>query len=443
MLRAETLDQARKLLDPRPLDFREQGPLQGDKAASDPSFYTEPPPQKKGTRNLPSPVENIRQRLINGLPDTKMFLCGHVGSGKSTELNRLAAHPEITSQFNVVMLRFEEQEWATLDSSQVLFRIAGAIYTQFKALLQEQKKDDGELHSALQELNARLFQATGLHATEGSVGLEFDLLVVKVRQELKLSDKARRVFREFGETQQTLLQDVLREMVDAVENALAATEEPSSLLVLADDMDKVRGAEQQKEMFDKNLSALTTPPLRIVYTLPTGVYFGENRADVRRNVEYLYPVRVLNKASGSYKPEDAYNSDRFGFFETLIHHRVKEDLIAPEAIRLAAIYSGGVLRDFFHLLREGIRLARYNKLDVLDEELIRYAIDDARLRESAGLYAPDYEALAFVHRTNDLRTGEDRRYLDTSRVLECYNGSVWFEVAPLLWQLLEQRASHG
>lgn len=442
MQRARTLDEARKVLDPRPLVFGTEEPNRGDKAASASEFYTEPPAQKKGNRKLPSPVENIRQRLLTGPDDTKLFLCGHVGSGKSTELNRLAVDSEITSMFSVVMLRFEEQEWATLDSSQVLFRIAGEIYVRFKPLLA--KSSNTELQKALGELNDRLVGVTGLRATEGSIGVELDLVVFKVKQELKLSEKARRVFREFGETQQTLLQDVLRELVDAVENALATTEEPPRLLVLADDMDKVRGVEQQKEMFDKNLAALTSPQVRIVYTLPTGVYFGENRADVRQNVEYLYPVRVLNKAaSGSFNPEDAYTPERIGFFEALVHHRVEEDLIALEATRLAAIYSGGVLRDFFHLLREGIRLARYNKLDVLDVELMRYAIDDARLRESAGLYAPDYEALAFVHKTNELRTVDDRRYLDTSRVLECYNGSVWFETTPLLWQLLEKRASHA
>jgi hypothetical protein len=441
MPRAKTLDEAYKLLDPRPLVFTDDGPPQGAAAASNQDFYIAPPPQKKGNRNLPSPVENIRQRLLNGTPDTKMFLCGHVGSGKSTELNRLAVHHEIRSEFSVVMLRFEDQEWATLDTSQVLFRIAGAIYEKFKPLLQ--KEDDGELDKVLHELSDRLYEATGLRTTEGSVGLEFNLLVVKVKQELKLSDSARTKFRAFGETQQTLLQDVLRKMVDAAENALAATEDPPRLLVLADDMDKVRGPEQQKEMFDKNLAALTTPPVRIVYTLPTGVYFGENRADVRRNVEYLYPVRVLNKAPDTFDPENAYNGDRIGFFETLVHHRVNEDLIALEAIRLAALYSGGVLRECFHLLREGIRLARYNKLDVLDEELMRYAIEDARLRDSAGLYAPDYEALAYVHQNNNLRTQEDRRLLDTSRVLECYNGSVWFETSPLLWQLLGERASRA
>jgi hypothetical protein len=441
MARAQTLDEAYKLLDPRPLDFALQGPPQGEQVASDPRFYIDPPAQKKGKRNLPSPVETIRQRLVTGVHDTKMFLCGHVGSGKSTELNRLATHDEIRAEFSVVMLSFEDQEWATLDSSQVLFRIAGAIYARFKPLLQ--KKEHAELDAALRELNDKLFQVTGLRATEGSMGLELDLLMLKVKQELKLSDKARRLFREFGESQQTLLQDVLRRMVDAVENALAATDAPPRLLVLADDMDKVRGPEQQKEMFDTNLAALLTPPLRIVFTLPTGVYFGENRADVRQNVVYLYPVRVLNKAPDTFDPEKAYNGDRIGFFEAMVHHRAKEDLIAPEAIRLAALYAGGVLRDFFHLLREGIRLARYNQLDVLDEELMRYAVEDARLRDSAGLYASDYEALVYVHQNNDLRTEADRRLLDTSRVLECYNGAVWFETAPLLWQLLEHRVRHG
>lgn len=441
MPRAQTLDEARKLLDPRPLEFTHDGPPQGAKAATDPKFYIPPPQQQKNKRNLPSAVENIRQRLLTGQHDTKLFLCGHVGSGKSTELNRLAADAEIIETFSVVMLRFEEQEWATLDSSQVLFRIAGAIYEKFKELLQ--KTDDADLNNALRDLNDRMFKETGLRATEGSVGLEFDLLVVKVKQELKLSDKARTQFRKFGETQQSILQDVLRRMVDVVENALAATDDPPRLLVLADDIDKVRGAEQQREMFDLNLAALLTPPLRIVFTLPTGVYFGESRAEVRRNVEHLYPVRVLNKAPATFDPEQAYNRDRIGFFETLVHQRVNDGLIDPEAIRLAALYSGGVLRDFFHLLREGIRLARYNKLDVLDPELMTYAVEDARLRDSAGLYASDYEALTEIHQKNALRTDADRRYLDTSRVLECFNGSVWFEVAPLLWPLLGERASHA
>ncbi len=439
MERAKTLNDARKVLDPRPLVFAPEGASDAD-AASDRRFYTDPPAQRKGNRNLPGPVETIKQELLNGTRDTKMFLCGHVGSGKSTELNRLAADDEIREEFSVVTLRFEEQEWATLDSSQVLFRIAGEIHDTHKSLLTTPSDD---LQGKLRELSDGLREVTGGPASGGTLGVDFENLVAKVKKELKLSQRSREKFREFGETHQSLLQDVLREMVDAVEDALDAAGRPPRLLVLADDMDKVRGQEQQKEIFDQNLSALVSPPLRIVYTLPTGVYFGENRADVRQNVQHLYPVRVLNKARNTFKPEEAYTSERIGFFETLVHQRVAEGLIAQEAIKLAAIYSGGVLRDFFRLLRSGIQLARYNKLEVLDAELMSYAVDNARLQDSAGLYTKDYEALATVHQTNELPDPADRRYLDTSRVLECYNGAVWFEASPLLWKLLGERSDHG
>ncbi len=52
MPRAKTLEEARKLLDPRPLDFSEPNP-QGAKAASDPAFYAPPPEQRDGRFKLP------------------------------------------------------------------------------------------------------------------------------------------------------------------------------------------------------------------------------------------------------------------------------------------------------------------------------------------------------------------------------------------------------
>jgi hypothetical protein len=153
----------------------------------------------------------------------------------------------------------------------------------------------------------------------------------------------------------------------------------------------------------------------------------------------LYPIRILSKAPGAFKPEEAYLPDNIGFFQNLVHSRVKPGLIEAEALKLGAIYSGGVLREFFHLLREAILVAQYNSLEVVDRRTMAAAIADARLRESPGLYGPDFEALAYVHRTSDLRKSEDRRYLDEGRVIECYNGKVWFEVNPLLWSMLAGR----
>jgi hypothetical protein len=166
MLRATTLEEARKVLDPRPLDFRETNP-QGAKVAANPAFYTPPPERREGNFKLPGPIEKLRQRLLNGTRDTKLFLSGHVGSGKSTELSRLAVERRIQERFSVLMFRFEEQEWATLDSSQVLFRLAGALFENHKGPLSEQKR----WQKVAADLNERIFQPMGIQGKEGSLTL--------------------------------------------------------------------------------------------------------------------------------------------------------------------------------------------------------------------------------------------------------------------------------
>lgn len=438
MPRATNLQEAYKLLDPRPLDFSNPRPTSRD-AAKDPAFYTPPPETADGGHRLPGPIEIIRQKLLAGSSETKMFLSGHVGSGKSTELSRLAADPRIQKRFNVVPFRIEEHEWATIDSTQILFRLAGELFERHKDSLAKQHR----WQKVLKALNDRLFDKVGIRAEEGSGSLEFNVLVVKLRTELRLSDKVRKQFRAFGETSQSILQDFIKALVDDIENHLAETSEIDSLLVLVDDLDKVRGLEEQRELFEENLNALLAPPLRIVYTLPTGVAFGESRADVRANTKHLYPVRVLGKAPLDFNPEDAYEEERAGFFKTLIQHRVEDGVIDPEAIRLASIYAGGVLREFFRLLRDAIDIAEYNQASALDATFLRYAVKNAQRVETMGLYSADYELLAHVHRTNELRTPADRKYLDQARVLECYNGSVWFEAGPLLWPFLKGRVVDG
>jgi hypothetical protein len=438
---ATTLDDALDLLAPMPLEFPATGHPKN--AATDPSLYIDPPPpdHEQSERRGPGPMDRVRKRLLTETNHTKVFLSGHVGAGKSTQINRLAADPRIQQAFTVVTLRFEEQEWANLDSAQVLFRMAGVLfeYGSEHKLLDKSKR----WSSILDALDGQIFGPSGLQARPDQTGIELNLVFVKLRQELKLSEARRKQLRTLAETQQSLLQDLLAALVDDVEENLVKSGRSGSLLMLIDDLDKVRGADEQRDIFDENLNALLAPPFRALYTLPTGVSFGANRADVRRRAEHLYPVRVLQKAPETFDPLKAYRPDCFSFFQELLHHRVAPGLFDEEALRLAVVYSGGVLRELFHLLREGIFISQYNDLDTVDGISMREAIRDTRFRESAGIYLPDIEALLEVHRTNRLRDEGERRYLDLSRVLECYNDAVWFEANPLLWSLLETRARGG
>jgi hypothetical protein len=436
MPRATTLEQATVYLDPRPLDFSHPKP-QGEKEASDPAFYA-PPPGTTGAGGfkLPAPIERLRKRLLSGTRGTKLFLSGHVGSGKSTELSRLVIEPDIRERFDVVALRFEEQEWAVLDSSQVLFRIAAELFDKHKERLAKLAR----WSKVLKSLNDRIFEPMGIQV--GATSVEVNAGIFKLRQDLKLSAGVRRRFRDYGETKQSVLQDLISEMVDDIENALTEEEGPNELLLVVDDLDKLRTPEQHKDIFDTNLSALLAPPLRVLYTVPTAVRFADDvRAEIRQNAEDLFPVRVLKKAPDTWKPEDAYTDERIAFFHTLVERRIAAGLVEPDAVRLAAIYSGGVLRDFFRLLREGMLLAIYNEMQVLDGVAMTYAVEEERRHESIGLYVPDYQALIHVHQTNGLPTAGDRRYLALSRVIECFNGTVWFEANPILWHVLEEHVT--
>lgn len=432
MARAKTLEQATRFLDPKPLDFSKRSP-QGEDEATDRAFYA-PLPGMKGADGfkLPPRIEKMKGRLLSGTRNTKVFLSGHVGSGKSTELSRLMMEREIKDRFDVVPVVFEEQEWATLDSSQLLFRIAATLYTAYKDRLPKAKDSTWKKKLAL--LNERIFEPMGVQAKEGSLALEFDLVIFKLKQDLKFSEKARQQFREHGETHRSVLQDFIEALVDDIENALAEQEGPNELLLVVDDLDKLRTIEQHADVFDTNLPAILAPPVRILFTVPTAVRFADGvRAEIRQNAEDLFPVRVLKRAPETWDPEAAYTDEKIDFFHKVVGQRIEPDLILPDAIRLAAIYSGGVLRDFLRLLREGVMLALYNDLQVLDGVAMRYAIEEERRRESIGLYTPDYEALVHIHRHNALRTVEDKRYLALARVLEFWNGKVLFDAHPLLW----------
>lgn len=442
------LKDAMRVLDPRPLEFDHAGNHVIPPAANS-AFYKPLPVEGAApdTRmRKPGPVERIKRQLLEGGRETRCFLSGHVGSGKSTELNRLAIDKDILQHFAVVRLRLEEQEWAVLDAAQLFFRIADALhrYGTRENLL----TNSGAWTKFLEVINGRIYGETSKHGVgvdEGTVAFEAGPAFAKIKAQLKLSPATRKLFRELGETEQSVLRDLIEKLVLDLEIALGrdAARHDQRILVIVDDLDKVRGDEAQKDIFDTNLNTLLALPFCALYTLPSGVAFGANRGDLRQSYEHLHPIRVLRKNPGSLDPMDALIPDRIPYFVELVHRRVVPALIERDAIVRAAVYSGGVLRSFFYLLREAFNLADYNGFTSVEAMVMDEVVRDARRKESAGVHSNVREVLRHVHRTNLLRNEDDRRYLDQSRVLECYNGETWFEANPILWSLLKETDKGG
>jgi hypothetical protein len=433
MPRAATLDDTLDVLDILPLEFSGNGKRDVE---SDPRFYVEPPPcEDGGDMRGVGPAERFRDLLLSDQHRAKLFLSGHIGNGKSTQINKLAADETLRNAFSVVLMRIEEGHQGFLDASQLLFLLAGAIFDF--GLQEKLLAEDAKWKGMLRDLDARLFGEQGMVTREGALSAELNLFFVKVREDLKFVEHRRRQFRAFGETQQTLLLDLVKALTLDVETHLVAQGKHNSLLLLVDDLDKVRGPEQQKDIFNTNVDLLHALPFRALFTVPTGVVLGPSRAAVRRALEHLYPVRVIDKAPDGFDPERAFIPGSDAFFRTVLDQRVEPALFDDDSVRLAAIYSGGVLREFFHLLQSAVLIAGHNNLTSVDARAVRAAVRDERRRETMGLLSSDYKALREIHRTHEIDEDSQRRYLDEARVLECYNDKTWYEANPLLWKVLQ------
>jgi hypothetical protein len=411
------------------LDF---GPLGHDKNA----WYVERPHEESDAL---SPIQLLHKRVLAAEAWGKIFLSGHVGSGKSTELVRLRERAEVAERYTVVPFSLESHEWAHIDSRTFLFRVAAELFRW--GVANDRLGDDGAWKKHLQSLDTKLFGEKGLSAKAGGIKAKWSLVIVEVEQELKLAENRRRQFRDLAETEVTALKDLVDALANDIEEQLATHQEPARLLLVVDDMDKVRDPERQKDLFDENLDTILAPRVTMLMTLPASVLFAGRGRQLRNGTIHLRPAPVLRRVDHARTPEDARNDKGVRFLVEAAGKRLAPGLAELAALEKAALYSGGVARDFFRLLREAAFNADGLKRAVIDERVMDSVIKHARTELQYGLYEADLAALDSVRHTHDLGGVEEVHLLDQSWVLELNGEELWFEVNPLLWAKLARRAA--
>ncbi len=424
-----TFDEALDALYPGPLDF-----------TNDPQtaarLYQQHAARIDPTTGIAvtSPSEKLSRRFLKSTAHQKAFLSGHVGGGKSTELRQLIALPKINKAFFPILLDIEPGYLDTLDVAQLLFLMSAAVMVYAKAhgLLSNRKLWD----EPLQALDESLGGSGGTRLREHTFGVDVDLGVLKVKEELKFDEVRRQQFRELGANRMFVLAQLLAGLIgDLLETARKRNDLREPLLVI-DGLDKVRVPQAQENTFRQKTSVLFEPPLRVVYTIPVGVAFHNCPKSIRDTLLHLYPAPTLKKAPGCFDPEQVPNSVGLDFLRKVLDTRVAPGIFDPAAVDMASMYSGGALRNFFWLLRAGIDLAESNNMRIVDIRVMRAAVKEARLSESQSLHEEHYIKLAKVHQTNFLPDG-DAVYLDQSWVFECFNDKLWYEANPLLWKVLD------
>lgn len=414
-------------LDTAWLNFEPDLPLHPDPETGEPHpFYVTRPD---------NPANRLRRILLRPYHNPpKLFFSGHRGCGKSTELARLAAAPEVRAKYFPIHFSIRnEADINNLDYRDVLLILGAQMYRQYRAaggklpedLLKELDSWRGRVEEHIQvSLSGRIH--------ESALDARLDGFFAKLGATVKLEPKTRH------ELHQVFERDItgLLEVVNTISHAIYGREKRPPL-VLIDDLDKP-SLEIARRIFYERREIMLQPACPIVYTVSSPLFYGPEFEAIRDRAIFLPNIKLHPEGDRKGRFEPGYATLR-----EAVTRRMAAELIAPDALDLAAEMSGGVFRELMRLLRNAIDRALDAGHERVEEEDVAGAAAEIRGEYRRILSQKQRRTLARIRTSNQLdEPAEVAPLLQILAVLEYANGEPWYDVHPVLNKLLDEERPH-
>jgi hypothetical protein len=371
---------------------------------------------------------------------------GFRGSGKSTELRRLRRRLQ-AGGYTVLLVDVEDylNLSSPIDVPDFLLAVAGAIGDE--AVASAAVDDDPEQISYWNRFTSflRSVQLAELAADTGvspaKVGVKANLrddptFVAQLQQ---------RMARHQG----AFVEDVHDYVGDVVRQITKKNPATAGVVLLVDSIEHIRGVFANSEqvqrsignLFVVNASNLRLPGTHVVYTAPPWLRIRY------ANLETLYDtggVTVLLSLKVHTAGTRAPYEPGLNILRAVVEQREAKwrALVSEEQLRRISLASGGHLRDLLRILMDVIR--RASTVPTSDAVIDR-ALASAR---DQSLPVPNSDAvwLARIARSNTVELSEVARLSDLARFLDthlllCYrNGQEWYDLHPLVRDVILEQA---
>ncbi len=379
----------------------------------------------------------------------KFVFAGHRGCGKSTLLKTFAVNMKKKNNFVVFFSVADLIEMSDVSHINILYSIGIILLshaTRSKLSVPDDIKREllGWIQGDSQIVLAKETETT----TTGEVELDLGVLqefLPSVNLKLQREQK-------FREDLQKNFEKRISDLVNTLDR-LAATIKAGTkknVLVVIDDLDKL-DLSVVEGIYRQNIKALFAPNFRIVYTIPVSA------------LQEPQIVGAINQ-EGSGKPkffpvakfftrDDAQNRNgvpierSIKVFEEILGKRFESGLLAPGIARKMVLASGGVLRELVRIGREcctecmvQLEIDPDRENACIDDEILGIALDNLRNDFSRQVLGGYSALLVQVYKT--LEPVEDEAFtklLHGLLVLEYQNGDMWYDLHPLVAELLRRR----
>ncbi|NLX21139.1 MAG: hypothetical protein GXY55_05620 [Phycisphaerae bacterium] len=374
---------------------------------------------------------------------TQQLFSGFIGSGKSTELKRLAANLR-NDDYTVVFV--DSEDYLNLNVPPRVNDLLATVAAGVDKFIQEDCRNGiaGPFKSYWERFRGLIgsgIEVEGLAISVPAVGE----LGLKLKQDVTLKARIYSYLERSGRLSDLAqaCHDFLGEVIPVIANARP---DHKGLVVIIDTFEKVRPTDlRQTEEVRQAVETIFIRdwkwlqlPCHVVYTVPSWLTFYEFGTGVDR-VCILPMCRLMDRKTGKPVPAG------FAAMREIIEKRMPMDQVFSDAGTLDTLIeaSGGYPRDLLRMMREVLLSAAMKKIsppippDILTqlvEEVIR---DQVRVYDKP-IYDDDLPLLVEVARARDVpratRTQAFRlaELFDHHFVLGYRNGEEWYDLHPLV-----------
>jgi AAA ATPase domain len=372
----------------------------------------------------------------------KKFFTGHLGCGKSTLLSE-CAHNQEDRYFTVFFSIADFSTYSDIDYTDILFAIGismlvtaeqkgieiprsikDSLYRWFNSIVEVQKETEG-----------------------GGFNIDFVPFKFKLLRESETREEVRKKFEK-------KIDDLIGKLNEIAAIISDATQKP--VLVIIDDLDKISQTDLQISIYSDNVSALIAPQFSIIYTLPISFYrnivgMASLESVLSEPVLLMSVLKLVPKDRRRSIPAD-FSSPAIETLHQAIDRRLPDEfkqIIEPEIAREIIFMSGGVFRELIRIVDRCLGVAKKKAYQdptlttlTIDREIFTEAIKKIRLEFQPAIGELGYKILTATYQNLDAvdpTAPEFLKMLHRLYILEYKNDSMWYDVHPIIEDLLRRQ----
>lgn len=407
-------------------------------------FYCEDTMEYRTSDKYDSPIKDIFDGCKNSDECSAYLLLGHRGCGKSTELNRMSQE-----------LCAKDYSVKTINCSMDL-DLFNIVYSDLfilmgEALLEIAEELDCEIENKVLE-RIEIFWAetteTMVSQETGAVSLESGMLVetkgifagilnifAKIKTDLKYNEETRKEYRKRISVRSSEWIGIL----GCVAEEISKKKEGKRPIIIFEDLDKLNPEDAWK-VFYNYAAVLSGMKFPVIYTFPIGLSY-DARFSAMESYFITKTLPMIKISTIENKPFQ----EGIDIIGKIVSKRADLALFDEDVLETLIQYTGGSLRDLFHVINASAKRAERRDSEKISVEDAHRALEELKTSLTRRIEEKDYQFLLNIYRENKERI-EDRKMLlkmlQASVVLE-YNGKRWHNIHPLVAKFFEEQGMIG